>query len=72
MNILYEDSFCQVTDVCITIRKYYFPLATSKTILYQDVAKISLEDGLNVRHQWGPCTHYLNNWFHYDGKRGGK
>ena len=69
MNILYEDEFCQVSDICILIKKYYFPLATSKTILYSEVSKISLEDGLNVRHKWGPSTHFLNCWFHYDAKR---
>ena len=69
MKTLYEDNYCQVTDSYITIKKYYFPLPTSKTILYEDVSKISLEDALNVRHLWGPCTHNLNNWFHYDPER---
>lgn len=72
MKTLYEDKYCQVTDLCIVINKYYFPLATSKVILYSDVAKISLEDALNVRHLWGPCTHCLNNWFHYDAERSNK
>lgn len=25
-----------------------------------------------MRHKWGLSTHWLNNWFHYDGKRRGK
>lgn len=72
MNILYEDSYCQVSDICILIKKYYFPLATSKTLLYSEIEKISLEDALNVRHKWGPCTHFLNSWFHYDANRSNK
>ncbi len=72
MIILYEDNYCQVSNVCIVIKKYYFPLASSKTLMYSEIAKISLEDGLNVRHQWGPCTHFLNNWFHYDSNRANK
>ena len=72
MDILYEDEFCTISNLCIVIRKYYFPLATSKTILFNEISKISLEDGLNLRHKWGPCSHFLNNWFHLDNNRSKK
>lgn len=72
MNTLYEDQYCKITDLCIVIYKYYFPLATSRTILFTDIQKITLEPCLNVRHKWGPSTHFMNNWFHYDAKRRNK
>lgn len=37
MNVYYEDKYCKVTDVCIVINKYYFPLATSRAIVYSDI-----------------------------------
>ena len=69
MRVLYEDKYCQITVAYIIIYKYYFPLATSKTIMFEDVAKITIEDGTNVNHMWGPSPSYLNNWFHLDKQR---
>lgn len=65
-NILYEDKLITITDFCIVINKYYFPLATSKTILFSEMSKISIEDGRKVNHRWGPSPKFLNNWFHLD------
>lgn len=42
MKTYYEDKYCKVTEVGIIIYKYYFPLATSRTILYADIEKITL------------------------------
>lgn len=72
MDTYYEDKYCKITDVGIIIYKYYFPLATSRTILYSDIEKVTFESCLNVRHKWGLSTHFLNNWFHFDAKRRGK
>ena len=72
MKTLYEDKYCVITECYITIFKYYFPLASSKTIMFKEISKISLEDGINVNHLWGPSTNYLNNWFHYDPDRRSK
>lgn len=69
MKILYEDKYCQISEAYIVIYKYYFPLATSKTIMFEDVAKISIEDGSKVNLYWGPSPGHLNNWFHYDAER---
>ena len=37
MKILYEDKHCRITDLCIIVYRYYFPLATSKTIMYDEI-----------------------------------
>jgi hypothetical protein len=71
-KILYEDKHCRVTELYITIYKYFFPLATSKTIMFEEIDKIQLVDGENVNHMWGPSTSFLNNWFHMDGERAKK
>ena len=42
INILYQDKYIIITDFCIIINKYYFPLATSKTILFNEISKISI------------------------------
>lgn len=52
----------------VLIRKYYFPLATSRTILYSELAYIALHDA-PVTHRWGVTPKYLNNWFPYDSHR---
>ena len=72
MKILYEDHHCRVTDICIIIYRYYFPLTTSKTILYQEVEKIDLVDATEVNHLWGVTTAFMNGWFHLDGERKSK
>lgn len=72
IKILYEDKYLTITEYCLIIRKYYFPLATSKCVLFRDVQNISLRNALNVNHLWGPSSHFLNNWFNYDTKRKNK
>ncbi len=71
-QILYEDAGLIVTPSYILIRKYYFPLATSKTILFSEVENVQLNSSEGVTHRWGICTKYLNNWFPLDSKRGEK
>lgn len=36
-NILYQDEGVVLTPTYILIKKYYFPLATSKTIMFSEV-----------------------------------
>lgn len=70
--MLYQDKYVTITEYSLTIRKYYFPLATSKSIMFSEMKKISLESALNVNHLWGTSTHFLNNWFNYDSERAHK
>lgn len=42
---------------------------TSKTILFNEIKTISIEDASNVNNSWGIDTHHLNNWFQYDPDR---
>ena len=72
MKVLYQDKHVTISDFCITINKYYFPLATSKTILFTEMSKITILDARNVNHRWGPSAKFLNNWFHLDGQRNKK
>ena len=69
LKILYEDKFITITEAYLTIKKYYFPLGTSKTIFFNEMKKISIEDASKVNHTWGLSTHFLNNWFHFDSER---
>ena len=66
IRILYEDESCQVTDLYIKIYKYFFPLATSRTIMFSDIDKISLENAEDVSTLWGLSSHHMNNWFPHD------
>ncbi len=68
-EVLYYDSQVTVYKDLIVINKYYFPLATSKTILFSDIETVSLIDSEGVNHKWGVSTKYLNNWFPYDTDR---
>ena len=69
INVLYEDETCQVTDLYIKIYKYFFPLPTSRTIMFTDIDQITLESTMDVTTPWGPSSHHLNNWFHLDANR---
>ena len=53
----------------ILIKKYFFPLATSKTILFSDMETVGLVSTDGVTHRWGICGKYLNNWFPLDSNR---
>lgn len=67
--ILYQDTQVTIYKELIIIRKYYFPLATSKTIMVSDIEAIGLHSLEGVTHTWGLSAKYLNNWFPYDGNR---
>lgn len=45
------------------------PLMTSKTILFSQIKKISIEDAINLNNTYGLNTRLLNNWFQYDPDR---
>jgi len=70
--ILYEDPNITITECYILIKKYYQPLMTSKTIMFQEMKTISIEDAKNVNNSWGINSHFLNNWFSYDKERKNK
>ena len=70
--ILYQDSQVTIYPELLVIKKYYFPLATSKTILISDIERVGLYSSEGVAHRWGVCGKYLNNWFPYDGNRKNK
>ena len=36
-EILYQDDGVTLTNTYITLNKYYFPLATSKSIMFTDI-----------------------------------
>lgn len=71
-EVLYSDSYITLTSLYILINKYYFPLATSKTILFSDIEHVTMIDTDGVTHTWGVCPKYLNNWFHMDRNRKSK
>lgn len=72
IKVLYEDKNVTITEAYITIKRYYQPLMTSKTVLYSEVQSVSIEDGTKVKNSWGISTNYLNNWFQYDPNRKNK
>ena len=68
-ELLYEDKTCRIYKELMVINKYYFPLATSKTITWDSVEKLTLIPTEGVEHRWGICGKYLNNWFPLDTER---
>ena len=53
----------------MVINKYYFPLATSKTIMFEDIQRVTLYNSDGVAHKWGLTAKFLNNWFPWDINR---
>lgn len=39
-EILYQDAQVTVYKECIVVNRYYFPLATSKTIMFADLESV--------------------------------
>ncbi len=68
-QFLYPDCQVVIYRDLILINKYYFPLATSKTILFNEIETCSLISAEGVNHKWGVSTRYLNNWFPLDTDR---
>ena len=71
-ELLYEDNQVKIYKELIQIRKYFFPLATSKTIMFNDIETVGLVNSDGVTHRWGVCGKYLNNWFPLDNERKNK
>jgi hypothetical protein len=71
-EVLYSDKTLTIYKELIVINKYYFPLATSKTILLKDIEFISLLNSDGVSHRWGVTSKHLNNWFPLDSERSKK
>jgi hypothetical protein len=71
-EIIYQDKQVDVYPECIVIHKYFFPLATSKTIMFSEMDKVALIDSDGTDHTWGICGKHLNNWFPYDSDRKSK
>ncbi|KZS84387.1 MULTISPECIES: hypothetical protein [Mycobacterium] len=73
MTALYEDAGVLLDDDCITIRRYYFPFATSKRIAYRDIKSIKTEQmgwASGKGRLWGATD--PRYWFPLDVKRGSK
>jgi hypothetical protein len=68
-DILYKDKQVTVCKDLLIINKYYFPLATSRTILFSEIDQVILRDFKEHGPQWGACPKHLNNWFPYDAER---
>jgi hypothetical protein len=69
MDPLYKDGQVVLYKDVLVINKYYFPLATSKTILVRDIDYMVLHPSDGVTHRWGVSAKYLNNWFPLDNNR---
>ena len=69
---IYQDKQIKVYREAIVISKYYFPLATSKTILFEEMETVALVNSEGVTHRWGVSGKYLNNWFPLDNDRKNK
>ena len=68
-EVLYFDEQVTIYKDLIVIKKYYFPLATSKTILIQDLQFVALVPSNGAVHRWGVSSKFLNNWFPLDNHR---
>ena len=55
-KILYSDPQVTVYQDLIVINKYYFPLATSKTIMFDDIEFAALVSAEGISHRWGITT----------------
>lgn len=71
-EVLYFDKVVTIYRDLIVINKYYFPLATSKTILVKDIEFASLVPANGVKLRWGIHPKFLNNWFPLDNHRNEK
>jgi hypothetical protein len=70
MGVLYEDAHVVCDEDGLTIKRYYFPLATEKRIPYADIRRVEEHRMGALTGQWriwgmGPAPY----WFHLDWTR---
>lgn len=73
MTALYEDAGLTLDEDGITIRRYYFPFATSKRVAYSDIQGIKAESmgwASGKGRLWGAAD--PRYWFPLDTQRGSK
>ena len=69
-EILYKDAQVTVYKEMMVVNRYYFPLATSKTIMFSDLETVELKELGELKHRWGIIAKtHLSNWFNYDDIR---
>jgi len=66
---VYGDRTVLINDLYIKIYKYYFPLATSKTIMFEEIDHIIYYPGEKINLAWGIPFDHMNDWFPLDGIR---
>ena len=69
LQTVYQDNTVLITDFYIKIYKYYFPLATSKTILIEEIEHIVFKPHEKTDVWWGSDSKHLDNWFPFDTER---
>jgi hypothetical protein len=70
MDPLYEDAWIRCDETTLTIRGYYFPLATTKVIAYRDIQAVTpmaLGPWTGSWRIWG--TSHPGYWWHLDWAR---
>jgi hypothetical protein len=69
-KLLFEDKDVKITDRTLTIKCYYFPIATSKKILLTDILRVEVRPlGIAKLRLWGMDAMEWGYWFPGDCSR---
>ncbi len=63
---VYVDKTVIVTELYLKIFKYYLPLATSKTIFFEEISHIIYHRDRSINVFWGASSDKLKDWFPFD------
>lgn len=69
---VYGDRTVLITMPYIKIYRYYFPLGTSKTILFDEIDYIVYHPGERPDTLWGTTLNHMDHWFPLDELKGYK
>lgn len=69
-TILYQDKLVEITDISITLKKYYFPSFKEKKIILSDIKNIEILTPTLTNGKWRiHGSGNLKTWFPYDIER---
>ena len=72
-NIIYRDKLVEITDVSITLNKFYFPTLSPKVIAFRDIEKIEVRKPTIWSGKWRiHGTGNFRTWYPYDSSRPGR
>jgi hypothetical protein len=69
-EVLYQDSLVEIKEGSMILKNYYFPLMSSKNILFKDIGRIEIKEPTLMSGKWRiQGTGDFKTWYALDSSR---